>query len=60
MIEEWIQCYLLSTRKAAFTVQDLMNEDFLYLGIVKFPLRLIQLEEYDLRENIADESEDDV
>lgn len=60
MIEEWIQCYLLFTRKAALTVQDLMNEDFLYLGIIKFPLRLIQLEEYDIRENIADESEDDV
>ncbi len=60
LIEEWIQCYLLLTRKAAPTVHDLMNEDFLYLGVVKFPLRLIRIEEYDIRENLAEESEDDV
>lgn len=60
MIEEWIQCYLLLTRKDAPTVQDLIHEDFLYLGIVKFPLRLVQLEECDIGESIGDESEDEI
>lgn len=60
MIEEWIQCYLLLTRKDAPTVQDVIHEDFHYLGIVKFPLRLIQLEESDIGEIAGDESEADI
>ncbi len=60
MIEEWIQCYLLITRKASPSVYDLMGEDFLYLGIVQFPLRLIQLEEVVIGENHAEKMEDHV
>lgn len=60
MIEEWIQCYLLLTRKAALIVHDLMNRDSLYFGVVKFPLRLIQYEEYDIREKLSGESDDAV
>lgn len=58
MVEEWIQCYLQLTRRAVSTVHDLMNKDFVYLGIVKFPLRLIRLDDYDIGENPADESEE--
>lgn len=42
MLEEWIQCYLLLTRKVAPILHDVMKEDQLYFGVVKFPLRLIE------------------
>ncbi|TYP76796.1 hypothetical protein [Paenibacillus methanolicus] len=42
MLEEWIQCYLLLTRKAAPTLDALTKDEYLYFGVVKFPLRLIQ------------------
>lgn len=42
MIEEWIQCYLLLTRKAVPAVHAFMQDAFLYFGVVKLPLRLIQ------------------
>lgn len=45
MLEEWIQCYLLLTRKTVINVHDSINEEPLSVGIVKFPLRLIQYEE---------------
>jgi hypothetical protein len=44
MLEEWIHCYLLLTRHTAPVPPDLAQED-LYVGIVKFPLRLIQRED---------------
>lgn len=53
LIEEWIQCYLLLTRKAAPFVQDIMKGDPLYFGVVKFPLRLIQSESNDIGDNLA-------
>lgn len=51
---------MLLTRKAALIVHDLMNRDSLYFGVVKFPLRLIQYEEYDIREKLSGESDDAV
>ncbi|MGM0881543.1 MAG: CD3324 family protein [Bacillota bacterium] len=60
LIEEWIQCYLLLTRKAAPFVHDLIKGAPLYFGVVKFPLRLIQREGYDIGENLAGESDEDV
>jgi|GEM_PF-300422 hypothetical protein len=59
MLEEWIQCYLLLTLQASPDEQELLGEDDLYFGVVKFPLRLIQHEEFDNVENVASESESD-
>ncbi len=59
MLEEWIQCYLLLTRQVSPDVQELIEEDDLYFGVVKFPLRLIQHDEFDSVENVARESDDD-
>ncbi|MFC3749015.1 CD3324 family protein [Paenibacillus sp. GCM10012306] len=44
MLEEWIHCYLLLTQKVALSLDDIMKEERLYYGVVKFPLRLIQEE----------------
>jgi len=57
MLEEWIQCYLLLTRKVIPILHDFMKDDHLYIGVVKFPLRLIQRDEIEIRENHA--AEDD-
>ncbi|WP_068528058.1 CD3324 family protein [Paenibacillus glacialis] len=58
MFEEWIQCYLLLTRKVIPILHDFMKEDHLYIGIVKFPLRLIQLDEIEIGEYHAAEDDD--
>lgn len=58
MIEEWVQCYLLLTRNSAPVLHDIMKEDLLYFGVVKFPLRLIQCEGNNIGENRADEKDD--
>ncbi len=58
MLEEWIQCYLLLTCQASPDVQGLIKEDDLNFGVVQFPLRLIQYEEFDSVENVASESDD--
>lgn len=42
LFEEWIQCYLLFTRKVASDFHDFLKENTLFFGVVKFPLRLIQ------------------
>ncbi|WP_349254198.1 CD3324 family protein [Paenibacillus sp. RC67] len=60
MIEIWIQCYLMLTRKAAPILHDFMNEDHLYFGVVKFPLRLIQRDGIESGEDHVDEDEDPV
>lgn len=53
MIEEWIQCYLLLTQKGFPMVDGFMNGEFLYFGVVKFPLRLIEFERNKMGENAA-------
>jgi hypothetical protein len=58
MFEEWIQCYLLLTRKVAPILYDFLKEDHLYFGVVKFPLRLIQSDGIEGRENHIDEDND--
>ncbi|SFT08605.1 CD3324 family protein [Paenibacillus sp. BC26] len=58
MIEEWIQCYLLLTRKEAPILQEFMKEEHLYFGVIKFPVRLIQREGIDVGDGQADERED--
>lgn len=58
MIEEWIQCYLLLTRKVSPILHDFMKEDHLYFGVVKFPLRLIQRDGLETGENHVDEDDD--
>jgi hypothetical protein len=58
LFEEWIQCYLLLTRKDAAIVHDIMKENHLYFGVVKFPLRLIQRDGKEFGEKHADEVED--
>lgn len=55
MFEEWIQCYLLITQKVTPILHDFMKEEYLYFGVVKFPLRLIQRDGIDTGENHADE-----
>lgn len=52
MIEEWIQCYLLFTKKNAPSIRDLIKEDYIYFGVVKFPLRLIQNVGMNIESNI--------
>lgn len=58
LLEEWIQCYLLLTRKVAPSLHDFMKEEHLYFGVVKFPLRLIQLDGILLEEDCVDEGDD--
>lgn len=58
MLEEWIQCYLLLTRKIAPSLHGFMKEERLYFGVVKFPLRLIQLDGIVLGEEYIDETDD--
>lgn len=58
MLEEWIQCYLLLTRKIAPILDDFTKEDHLYFGVVKFPLRLIHCNGIENGENHADENDD--
>jgi hypothetical protein len=60
MLEEWIQCYLLLTQKAAPILHNFMEEDHLYFGVVKFPLRLIQYDGIEIRENHIDEIDDHI
>jgi hypothetical protein len=52
MLEEWMQCYCLLTRKAAPLVEELANGAALYFGVVKFPLRLIRREHADNGESL--------
>lgn len=59
LIEEWIQFYLLLTLKAAPAVQNLIEREPIYFGVVKFPLRLVQPEALHIRDNDAGEEEDD-
>lgn len=42
LFEEWIQCYLLFTRKAASEFHEFLKGETIFFGVVKFPLRLIQ------------------
>ncbi|MGG3839972.1 hypothetical protein QJQ58_07380 [Paenibacillus dendritiformis] len=58
MLEEWFQCYLLLTRKVDPSLHDFMREEHLYFGVVKFPLRLVQLDGIVLGEDWADEADD--
>lgn len=55
MLEEWIQCYMLLTRKAAPILHDFMKEDHLYFGVVKFPQRLIQRDGDEVGEHPVDD-----
>lgn len=41
LLEEWMQCYLQLTRKAALQERE-SAKGRLYFGVVKFPLRLIE------------------
>ncbi|WP_318653370.1 CD3324 family protein [Paenibacillus rhizovicinus] len=58
MMEEWVQCYLLLTRKAAPMVQALIGEHALCFGVIKFPLRLIQPEAGSLGMDRPSENDD--
>ncbi|WP_202915323.1 CD3324 family protein [Paenibacillus paridis] len=60
MFEEWIQCYLLLTRKASPILDEFMKEDHLYFGIVKFPLRLIQCKGIDSGANHLVEADEPI
>jgi hypothetical protein len=60
IIEEWIRCYLLLTRKGAPIVRGFMKGDPLYFGVVKFPLRLIERKGYNIGENLAGENDDHI
>lgn len=55
MIEEWVQCYLLLTGEDALIVHDPIEGESLYFGVIKFPLRLIEREEFDIGEKLAGE-----
>lgn len=58
MIEEWFQCYLLLTCKAASVLKEFMLEDHVYFGVVKFPLRLIRLNGIEIGDACAEEEDD--
>jgi hypothetical protein len=44
MAEEWIHSFLLFTCNAAIKSEQLMEEEYIYYGVVKLPLRLVQTE----------------
>ncbi|WP_306431051.1 CD3324 family protein [Paenibacillus sp. XY044] len=58
LLEEWSQCYLLLTRQIAPDLHDFIEEKHSYFGVVKFPLRLIELNGIGLEEDGADEADD--
>ncbi|MGE7826972.1 CD3324 family protein [Paenibacillus sp. NPDC093718] len=60
MLEEWIYCYLLHTRNVAPGLHDLMSKECLYFGVVKFPLRLIELNGIMPGNDCTDEASADV
>ncbi|MFB9324503.1 CD3324 family protein [Paenibacillus aurantiacus] len=53
LLEEWTQCYLLLTRKAEPTLDAFTQDEYLYFGVVKFPLRLIQLNGINIEECLS-------
>lgn len=55
MLEEWIQCFLQLTLKMDPGLYHFMDEKHVYFGVVKFPLRLIQLDGIGGRENATEE-----
>jgi len=57
MLEEWIQCYLLFTHKVIPFQNDFMKGEHLCIGVVKFPLRLIQSQVLKLDEKHATEDD---
>ncbi|BFH62047.1 CD3324 family protein [Paenibacillus azoreducens] len=59
MLEEWIQCYLLLTRKVVHSLHDFTEGDHLYFGVVKFPLRLIRRDGIEMREGRTNTDEED-
>jgi hypothetical protein len=52
MIGEWIECYLLLTRKTLTGQDEFVKQEHLYFGVFKLPLRLIERDE--LTENGKD------
>ncbi|WP_337102867.1 CD3324 family protein [Paenibacillus sp. YIM B09110] len=58
MLEEWIQCYQLFSRKAAPRSDHWLQQEYLCFGVVKFPLRLIQLDGIELGKDCADEADE--
>lgn len=45
MIKNWIDCYLQLTRKVMLMQEDSAEQEQIYFGVVRFPLRLIRQEE---------------
>lgn len=60
LLEEWIQCYLMLTRQVASTLHDYSGEKNHYFGVVKFPLRLIQMDGIKLEADDSAEADDHV
>ncbi|WP_318152511.1 CD3324 family protein [Paenibacillus terricola] len=58
LFEEWIQCYLLFTRKAESDFHEFLKEETIFFGVVKFPLRLIQHEGAEIGGNHTDNKEE--
>ncbi|WP_442048462.1 CD3324 family protein [Paenibacillus sp. 2TAB19] len=58
MLEEWIQCYQLFSRKAAPHSHDWLQEEHIYFGVVKFPLRLIQLDGIESGKDCVNEADE--
>lgn len=59
MIEEWVQCFLDLTLQASSKLEEFMKEEFLYFGVVKFPLRLIERENGEIVEALKIEVEEE-
>lgn len=56
MIEEWVHSFLLSDCNGSVKSDRLMEKDFIYFGVAKLPLRLVQ-ENYTIEANISKEAE---
>lgn len=60
LIEEWIQCYLLFSNKTASQCQHVLEDDPLFFGVVKLPLRLIEPIQSGSTDHPDNSSQDDV
>jgi hypothetical protein len=50
MMEEWIHSFLLFTCNATEMSEELMKDEYIYFGVAKLPLRLVQTEGFIVKE----------
>ncbi len=58
MMEEWVHSFLLFTKNDNQMLKDWLKEEAFCYGVVKFPLRLIQIEDITMKDTVVMEGMD--